>query len=305
MNQADTAVLEFGCCITSVVKDTDRCPAMLYIGKNTVPCTALSQGTLGCKGNRCQSMDHMVAVQRPLRRKCSIIIIQSQIQNIPHKRLLLQAVCHHADDFPPCFQTCSLRSLIRAPGISGYQHIALLCNLTACFLRKGMVFHIQITTADYRNGRFSQQGNISLCPQNTGTVQPHAVADWYRIQWIEPCDGITIKTFRPAEVFPKLPGSGKQRKNMLCHTGMITQSRQIRRGQIPGFFLPIACLHPLGKFPKLGNCERFSARIPKVACQQEKPLLRAGQRKRFLMTGAFTSSSVKLPSSPRSMGRMV
>ena len=118
-------------------------------------------------------------------------------------------------------------------------------------------------------------------------------------------DRETIASFRSAQIFTQLIGSRQKSVDPFCRVCIITQCHEISNFQIPRRHISIGSLCTFGKVPELGNCQRFSFRISQLTGQQQETLFRAGQRKRFLMTGAFTSSSVKVPSSPRSMGLMV
>ena len=200
----------------------------------------------------------------------------------------------------------ALRRPVRASGVSGYQNKSMPCRLTSHLCRKCTVLRLQIPTAYQCHSRFLQQCNITPGPQNSGTFHPQSHSKPHRITFTDSRNWYTTVFCPLLQVVIKAVFFLQQVHNMSGHLYAIAQRSQIRRHD--SAILSRRCHQPdsLSQLPQLWNCQRLPVRIPQMAAQQQESPLPAVQRNRFLMgAGAFTSSSVKTPSLPRSMGKIL
>ena len=221
------------------------------------------------------------------------------------RTVTFQLIGYHGDDLATGSQTAVLGRPVCAPGIAGYQHIPLQSGLPANLFGKFQVLRLQIPAAHQGNRRFLQQLLVAPKPQTPRRIQPQPVMDRLRIRFRHPAEDPALLPRAPLQVMLQKDHILQKSDDPLRHFQAVAHS-----GQVPAFQMPVLRdswrgADPLGQGPHLGGGQRSPVGVSQLAGQQQETLLPGVQRNlRLGGAGALTSSSVRLPSSPRIMGRM-
>ena len=193
------------------------------------------------------------------------------------------------------FFTVTLPMLSRALGVSQ----SYLSRTFSTRLKTGFRTYLNALRIEFPHRK---QGHISPRPQHTGGIQSQTLAQQQRIGFADSCDGHTAGICGLPEIIIQHIFFRQQPDNSPGHLSAVAQNRQIPFAKLPVLRRHISAAHPVRQNTQLGHRQRLSLRVSQVGTQQQEARFPAGQRKRFLITGALTSSSVRLPSAPRSMG---
>lgn len=144
IHEIGTHLDQFPNCLGTILKTKYRAPMMVKILLRPLPGSAFAVTALGNKSQRTHSMNQPVSAVSTNSGKAAIPAVFTQIQYARTIFAFLKAVRNDADYLTAVFQAALLSGLVGTPCITGNQHIALFCRLSAHFPGKILILRKQI-----------------------------------------------------------------------------------------------------------------------------------------------------------------
>jgi len=147
-----------------------------------------------------------------------------------------------------------------------------------------------------------EQGEIPFCPKAAGAVCSKLLPQRMRISFADPGEWTAVPEGSLLQISFEKGDLGKKGQDMFRSEKITADGNEVIHAELPILQGALHFLRLSGETAELGNRQWLSSRITQCLSQQQETLLPGGQRKRFLTGAALTSSSVKVPSSPKTMG---